>query len=51
MAVETISRLFSQFQEHELLLANRKQITLLDLDGLRAITSNCSVKNNNSHVS
>ncbi len=51
MAVETISRLFSQFQESGLLLANRKEITLLDLDGLRAITSSCSVKSNNSHVS
>jgi len=51
MAVETISRLFSQFQEHGLLLANRKQITLLDREGLRDITANCSVMNNNSHAS
>lgn len=50
MAVETISRLFSQFQEQGLLQANRKQISQLDLEGLRAIASSCTV-NKNSHVS
>ena len=51
MAVETISRLFSQFQEQGLLNADRKHITLLDLDGLRAITASCSVMDHNSHAS
>ena len=51
MAVETISRLFSQFQEQGLLSANRKQITLLDRDGLRTIMASCSVMDHNSHAS
>ena len=51
MAVETISRLFSQFQEQGLLVADRKHITLLNRDGLRAITASCSVVDNSHHAS
>ena len=51
MAVETISRLFSQFQEQGLLIADRKHITLLNRDGLRAITASCSVVDNSHHAS
>jgi CRP/FNR family transcriptional regulator len=51
LAVETVSRLFSQFQEQGLLNANRKHITLLDRDAIRAITARCSVVDNNSHAS
>lgn len=43
MAVETISRLFGHFQEEGLLRVNRKQIELLDREGLRAIMAKCSV--------
>lgn len=34
LAVETISRLFTQFQEHHLLVVERKHVKLLDLPGL-----------------
>ena len=37
LAVETISRLFTQFQEHNLLLVERKHVTLLDLAGLEQL--------------
>lgn len=51
MAVETISRLFSQFQEQGLLTADRKHITLLNRDGLRTITASCSVMDHSNHAS
>lgn len=51
MAVETISRLFSQFQEQGLLIAERKHITLLNRDGLRVITASCSVVDSSHHAS
>ena len=37
LAVETISRLFTQFQEHNLLLVERKHVTLLALAGLEQL--------------
>ena len=41
MAVETISRLFSQFQEQHLLIVERKHIQILDLSQLQAISTRC----------
>ena len=43
MAMETISRLFTNFQEQGLLKVERKHIEVRDLEGLRAITSRCGV--------
>ena len=37
LAVETISRLFTQFQEHQLLVVERKHVKLLDLPGLEQL--------------
>ena len=51
LAVETVSRLFSQFQEQGLLSANRKHITLLNREAIRAITASCSVVDSSSHAS
>jgi CRP/FNR family transcriptional regulator len=34
LAVETISRLFTQFQEHGILAVDRKHVTLLDKNKL-----------------
>lgn len=42
MAVETISRLLSHFQEEGLLRVERKHITILDLDSLRSLATHCS---------
>jgi len=42
MAVETISRLFSQFQEQHLLIVERKHIQILDLPQLQALSNRCS---------
>jgi len=42
MAVETISRLFSQLQEQELLQVERKHVQILDLPGLQALASRCN---------
>jgi len=41
MAVETVSRLFTQFQEQGLLLVERKHIEILDYPGLRVLNNNC----------
>ena len=41
MAVETISRLFSQFQEQQLLIVERKHIQILNLDQLQILSSRC----------
>ena len=41
MAVETISRLFSQFQEQQLLIVERKHIQILDLDQLQVLSNRC----------
>jgi len=35
LTVETISRVFSRLQKQQVLLVNNKNITILDMDGLR----------------
>lgn len=42
MAVETISRLLSHFQENGLLKVERKHITILKLDELRKLATHCA---------
>ena len=37
LAVETVSRLFTQFQEYNLLIVERKHVKLLDLAGLEQL--------------
>lgn len=39
LAVETVSRLFTRFQEEELLIAHRKHIRILDLPRMRELAS------------
>ncbi len=41
MAVETVSRLFTQFQEQGFLLVERKHIQILDYPGLKVLNNNC----------
>lgn len=41
LAVETVSRLFTRFQEQGLLRAQGKHIELLNLDGLKCMVSDC----------
>ncbi len=41
MAVETVSRLFTQFQEQGLLQVERKHIKILDYDSLHAMHNRC----------
>ncbi|MCW9024458.1 MAG: fumarate/nitrate reduction transcriptional regulator Fnr [Gammaproteobacteria bacterium] len=41
MAVETVSRLFSQFQDQGLLQVERKHVKILDVEALRALQSKC----------
>jgi CRP/FNR family transcriptional regulator len=40
LAVETVSRLFTRFQEEGILRVERKHIELIDLDALKAICDN-----------
>jgi len=47
MAVETVSRLFTQFQEQGLLQVERKHIKILDYDSLHAMHNRCGELNNN----
>jgi len=42
LAVETVSRLFTRFQEQGLVIADGKSIQLRDLDALRALAGLCS---------
>ena len=42
MAVETISRLLSHFQENGILKVERKHITILNLDKLRQLATHCA---------
>ncbi len=42
LAVETVSRLFTRFQEEGLLEAQRKHIHILDMERLESMVSNCS---------
>lgn len=48
MAVETISRLLSHFQENGLLNVERKHITILDMDKLRQLANHSSTSCSNS---
>jgi CRP/FNR family transcriptional regulator len=41
LAIETVSRLFAQFQERKLLKVNRRQVLILDLDQLRSMVESC----------
>lgn len=52
MAVETISRLLTQFQESGLLKVERKHISILKIDALRKLSTHCaSHSSNTSQVS
>ncbi len=48
MAVETISRLLSHFQENDLLNVERKHITILDMDKLRQLANHSATSCSNS---
>lgn len=48
LAVETVSRLFTRFQEQRLLRAEGKLIELLDLDGLRGLAGLCNASGRSS---
>jgi CRP/FNR family transcriptional regulator len=41
LAIETVSRLFAQFQERKLLQVSRRQIRITDLDALKAKVEPC----------
>ena len=41
LAIETVSRLFAQFQERNMLQVNRRQVRILDLDQLRSLVEPC----------
>ena len=41
LAIETVSRLFAQFQDKQVLKVNRRQITILDMDGLKGMVEGC----------
>lgn len=42
LAVETVSRVFTHFQESGLIVVNRRAVQIIDLDRLREIVSHCS---------
>jgi CRP/FNR family transcriptional regulator len=42
LAIETVSRLFANFQKNNLLTVNRRQIVLVDMPGLRAMVEGCA---------
>jgi CRP/FNR family transcriptional regulator len=44
LAIETVSRLFAHFVDHDLLLVNRKSITIRDLSLLKAMVEGCKGK-------
>ncbi len=44
MAVETISRLFTQFQEQGLLNVERKHVHILQLEQLQTLANNCGIE-------
>ena len=46
LAIETVSRLFANFQKHKLLTVNRRQIVLCDLPRLRAMVEGCAGSKN-----
>jgi CRP/FNR family transcriptional regulator len=41
LAIETVSRLFAQFQDKGVLKVNRRQITILDMERLKAMVEAC----------
>lgn len=41
LAIETVSRLFAQFQEREMLKVNRRQVIIIDMDRLRGKVEAC----------
>ena len=41
LAIETVSRLFAQFQEKHLLEVSRRQVRILDLDAIRSMVQHC----------
>ena len=42
LAIETVSRLFAQFQKKNLLTVNRRQIVLVDMPALRVMVEGCA---------
>lgn len=42
LALETVSRLFTHFQEEKILLVNRKHVEILNMDGLHELLANHS---------
>lgn len=48
MAVETISRLLTQFQESGLLMVERKHISILKIDKLRHLATHCASNSSNT---
>ena len=50
LAVETVSRLFTRFQDEGLLQVERKHIQLQDLDGLRAVFTGSSSGNHRRQI-
>ena len=41
LAIETVSRLFAQFQEKQILAVNRRQVQIMDLDAIRTMVEPC----------
>jgi CRP/FNR family transcriptional regulator, anaerobic regulatory protein len=41
LAIETVSRLFAQFQERKMVQVNRRQVRILDLDMVRSMVEPC----------
>lgn len=50
LAVETVSRLFTRFQDEGLLNVDRKHIQLLDLELLESIVSRAAADNHRQHI-
>ena len=48
MAIETVSRLFAQFQDRKLLEVRRRQVKILDLDSVRGMVEPCMRHNTGS---
>ncbi len=41
LAIETVSRLFAQFQDKGILKVNRRQIVILNMDALKTLVEGC----------
>jgi CRP/FNR family transcriptional regulator len=50
LAVETVSRLFTRFQDEGLLRVDRKHVELLDLDSLEAIVIGAPPDDHQQHL-